>query len=159
MPPVYGAFSRSIIGNQRTVIPVPLNQKNNLYSLDFNQLESQITAKTKLLIVCHPHNPIGKIWTVNELIHLGDIYLKYNLLIISDKIPQDLIFNHRSQYRPFANIHPDYAEYSMICTSPSKSFNLLCPNKKYLAIDLTDFLSLMRMNLTTRFVFFILSQQ
>ncbi|QXX85166.1 pyridoxal phosphate-dependent aminotransferase (plasmid) [Providencia sp. R33] len=124
MPPVYGAFARSITANQRTVIPVPLNQKNNLYSLDFNQLESQITAKTKLLILCHPHNPVGKIWTVDELKHLGDICLKYNILIISDEIHQDLIFNHRSQYRPFASIHPDYAEYSMICTSPSKTFNL-----------------------------------
>ncbi|WP_350305837.1 MalY/PatB family protein [Photorhabdus viridis] len=124
MTPVYGAFSRSILANQRSAITVSLHNITGRYLLDFDELEESITVKTKMLILCNPHNPIGKIWSIDELNIIGNICLKHKIIIISDDIHQDLIFNNRSQYTPLAALHPYFSEICITCTSPSKTFNL-----------------------------------
>ena len=75
-----------------------------------------------MFILCNPHNPVGRVWTKEELIRLGDICLKHNVLVISDEIHSDFIFS--GEHRIFANLKREYADISMICTAPSKTFNI-----------------------------------
>jgi len=77
----------------------------------------------KLFILCNPHNPVGRIWTKDELIRLGDICLKHGVTVISDEIHADFVYaGHK--HLVFANVNPEYADMTITCTAPSKTFNL-----------------------------------
>ena len=122
--PVYYPFSQVIQGNQRKLINNPLLYQNNSYSIDFEDFEHKIiTEKVKLFVLCSPHNPVGRVWTKDELVRLGTICLKHDVIVISDEIHCDFTYPGY-QHTVFANISDDFANHSIICTAPSKTFNL-----------------------------------
>ena len=119
--PVYGAFANSILNNNRTVIENPLIEKSGDYFFDFEDLEKKINPKTKLLILCSPHNPIGRVWDKEELLTLASICLKHNVLVIADEIHCDLSFK---KHTPFASLSEKIAEQTITLLSPAKTFNI-----------------------------------
>ena len=124
MTPVYYPFHKAIEKNKRKVVSTELILSNGHYEINFEDLEEKVKLEsTKLLILCSPHNPVGRVWTEEELKKIGRICLENNVLIVSDEIHFDLImpgFKHTV----FANISEELANNSVICTAPSKTFNL-----------------------------------
>ncbi len=122
-PPVYYPFISSITNNDRRVIHNPLKLEDNRYVMDFDGLEKAIDSGTRLLVLCHPHNPVGRVWKSGELLELSEICKRHDLLIVSDEIHADLImpgFRHH----PLACLCPQLADRIITCTSPSKTFNI-----------------------------------
>ena len=121
--PVYYPFSEVISDNGRKVVSNDLVLKNNTYCIDFEDFENKIVKNNiKLFLFCSPHNPAGRVWTVEELRKIGDICLKHNVIIVSDEIHQDFVFC--GKHTVFANLGEKYQQNCIICTSPSKTFNL-----------------------------------
>ena len=138
--PVYYPFSSSIKNNGRMVVINELVIKDNHYEIDFKDLEEKCKQpRTKLFILCSPHNPVGRVWTKNELKKLGDICIDNNVLVIADEIHCDLIFEGH-KHIPFASISKKFADNSITCVAPSKTFNVaglkasnvIIPNKRIL---------------------------
>lgn len=124
MTPVYYPFYKSIESNKRRLIKNKLVLKNNHYEIDFEDLEEKAKKEsTKLLILCNPHNPVGRVWTEEELIKIGRICIDNDVLIVSDEIHFDLIMPEY-KHTVFANISEEFTKSSVICTAPSKTFNL-----------------------------------
>ncbi len=122
--PVYYPFSESIIRNERLLINNPLVYKDGKYTIDFVDFEEKIIEnKVKLFILCNPHNPVGRVWTKDELIKIGDICVKHNVLIVSDEIHADFIYPGYD-HTIFASLKPEFLECTISCTAPSKTFNL-----------------------------------
>ncbi len=122
--PVYYPFRKTILANHRRLINNELVYKDNKYTIDFEDFEAQILKyKVKLFILCNPHNPVGRVWTEEELIQLGDLCVKHHVYIVSDEIHSDFIYEGY-QHRVLANLKPEYAGFTITCTSPSKTFNL-----------------------------------
>lgn len=117
--PVYNNFKNIIDEKKRTCIEVPL-LINQEYSMNFELLRKKITSKTKVLILCNPHNPLGKVWKKEELLKLIELCKENNIFIISDEIHGDLSFE---RYYPLGSI-TDYKNIA-VCTSPSKAFNIV----------------------------------
>ncbi len=120
-PPVYHPFFSVIRQNHRQVIENPLVLDHGTYHMDLDLLAQQ-ARNARLLILCNPHNPIGRVWTNEELTQLGRICLDHGVTVISDDIHAD--FTWTSPYCPFAALHPDFAQNSITCLSPSKTFNI-----------------------------------
>ncbi|PLT29411.1 MalY/PatB family protein [Peribacillus deserti] len=120
--PVYHPFTKVIEMNGRTVVSNPLKEEDGRYVMDYHDLEEKIDDQVKLMILCSPHNPVGRVWTREELVQLGDICLKHNILMVSDEVHADLILE--GEHLTFASISEDFAQNSIICTAPSKTFNL-----------------------------------
>jgi cystathionine beta-lyase len=138
-PPVYYPFFRIIENNGCHVVNNPLKLSNRKYFMDYDDLERKIDdPRVKLLILCSPHNPVGRVWQKEELIILGEICLEHKIMVISDEIHADILFKGY-KHIPFASISPAFAHHSITCTAPSKTFNLaglqtstiIIPNKKY----------------------------
>lgn len=91
--------------------------------MNFEDLKKKITGRTKILILCNPHNPVGRVWSKEELIELGQICIEKNVLVVSDEIHFDLIYKG-NEHTVFASISEEFAQNSVICTAPSKSFNM-----------------------------------
>jgi cystathionine beta-lyase len=122
--PVYYPFFEVINDNNRVVVDVPLINLNNEFFLDFINIEKEIKNKNiKLMIFCSPHNPVGRVWSREELIRLGLICKKYNCIIISDEIHMDLVYKN-NKHEVFQNLQDDFKEFIITCTSASKTFNL-----------------------------------
>ena len=141
-PPVYYPFFRVIENNGCHVVNNPLKLSNKKYFMDWEDLESKVDdPRVKLLILCSPHNPVGRVWQKEELIILGEICLEHNIIVVSDEIHADILFEGY-KHLPFASISPAFAHHSITCTAPSKTFNLaglqtstiIIPNKKYYKI-------------------------
>ncbi len=122
--PVYYPFMRSIKNNGRIVINNPLKLEGNIYRIDFEDLEKKAgDPAARLLILCNPHNPVGRVWTGEELKRAGEICATHDVLVISDEIHCDLTFRgHR--HVPFGSISSEFLMKSITCTAPSKTFNL-----------------------------------
>ena len=122
--PVYYPFSEAIRDNERTLINNPLTLKDGRYMIDFEDFEAKIRDhQVKLFVLSNPHNPVGRVWSQEELSRLGDICLKYNVLVVADEIHADFTFpGHR--HIVFASIKPEFADLTITCTAPSKTFNL-----------------------------------
>jgi cystathionine beta-lyase len=121
--PVYYPFYDVIKMNGRVVVDNPLILENGRYSIDFDLLERQAQEGAKLLLLCSPHNPGGRVWTRDELQRIGEICLKHGVLVVADEIHHDLVFRgHR--HTPFASISEAFADISFTCIAPSKTFNL-----------------------------------
>jgi cystathionine beta-lyase len=121
--PVYPPFFRSIESNGAELLNNRLMYENGRYIIDFNDLEQKIRSGAKMLILCNPHNPVGRVWEREELIKIGELCLQYQVLVVSDEIHSDLIFSgHR--HIPFASLSEELAMNSIVCTAPSKTFNL-----------------------------------
>ncbi|WP_373899545.1 MalY/PatB family protein [Haloimpatiens sp. FM7315] len=121
--PVYYPFSNAIRNNGRSIVDNPLIYKNNTYVMDYEDLEKKITKRTKLLILCNPHNPVGRVWSKDELKKLGEICLKHNVLVVSDEIHFDLIYKG-NKHTVFSSISEEFSQNSIVCTAPSKTFNI-----------------------------------
>lgn len=122
--PVYYPFRESIELNQRNVVVNPLVYQEGAYHMDFDDFEQKIIDnKVRLFILCSPHNPVGRVWTEEELRTLGDICLKHHVLVVADEIHADFTYpGHK--HHVFANLDERYLDYTITCTSPSKTFNL-----------------------------------
>ncbi|MBC8258824.1 MAG: pyridoxal phosphate-dependent aminotransferase [SAR324 cluster bacterium] len=123
-PPVFFDFYDILNENNRCLVSNPLRLDNGRYSMDFGGLE-RLAAEpyTKMLYLCNPHNPVGRVWNRDELKQLGDICGCHNVLVVSDEIHGDITFNGHT-YTPFAALGPAYANNSITCLSPAKSFNI-----------------------------------
>lgn len=122
--PVYYPFTGVIEDNGRTLVNAPLVYENGAYSIDFEAFEQAIVENdVKLFLLCNPHNPGGRVWTAEELEHLGKICLAHGVLVCSDEIHMD--FSRAGyEHTVFANLSPELANIAITCTAPSKTFNL-----------------------------------
>lgn len=122
--PVYYPFSEVIEDNGRRIVSNTLVLgEDHKYHIDFEDFERQIKEnQIKLFFLCNPHNPVGRVWTTEELTRLGDICLKYQVTVVSDEIHSDFIF--RGRHQVFADLKREYADITVTCTAPSKTFNL-----------------------------------
>ena len=136
--PVYYPFSNAIISNGRRLVNNPLVMKDGRYEIDFADFEKKMTdEKVKLFILCSPHNPGGRVWTKEELLRMSEICLKHGVLVVSDEIHSDIVFSPHT-HTVYANLSEEAAQNCIICTSPSKTFNLaglqfsniIIPNEK-----------------------------
>ncbi len=121
--PVYYPFFRAIKNNGCEIVHNQLHLENGKYTMNLEDLEKKFDGRTKLLILCSPHNPVGRVWTEEELKALGNLCLDHNVLVVSDEIHSDLVYKEY-KHTPFASISDEFAQHSIICTSPSKTFNL-----------------------------------
>jgi cysteine-S-conjugate beta-lyase len=122
-PPVYFPFFDCVKGTRRKVVENPLKLKNNRYTFNLEDLKSKAGTKPKMLLLCNPQNPGGMVWTRDELQELTDFCLNNNILIVSDEIHSDLVFEgHR--HIPLSTLSDEVAANSVICMAPSKSFNV-----------------------------------
>jgi cystathionine beta-lyase len=123
-PPVYMPFLDTVANNGRQLAFNPLKTDGYRYSMDFEDLERLARdSRTRMLILCSPHNPVGRVWTRDELLRLGDICLKNNVLIVSDEIHCDLVFSGH-QHLPIASLSPELAHNTVTLTAPTKTFNI-----------------------------------
>ena len=123
-PPVFFDFFDILRENSRTLIINPLILENGRYRMDVSDLEQKASnPRTKMIYLCNPHNPVGRVWTVEELKALGDICAHHNVLVVSDEIHGDITFSGR-KYTPFSSLGPEYAGNCIACLSPAKSFNI-----------------------------------
>ena len=122
--PVYYPFSGVIKGNGRVVVSNTLIYgEDRRYHIDFDDFEKKIVDENiKLFFLCSPHNPVGRVWTKEELIQLGDICYRHHVIVVSDEIHADFVFNGKHQV--FAGLKKEYEEITITCTAPSKTFNL-----------------------------------
>ena len=122
--PVYYPFSEMIIANNRKLVNSPLVLKDGRYEIDFEDFEKKIVKNNvKLFILCSPHNPVGRVWSVEELKKIGDICIKHDVVIFSDEIHADFVYEP-NKHHVFASLGESYAANSVIATAPSKSFNI-----------------------------------
>lgn len=123
-PPVYYPFYGAVENNGAEVVRNPLVYEDGRYRMDFHDLENKCkNPKVKLAILCSPHNPVGRVWTRDELARFGEICIENDVLVISDEIHADLIYKGQA-FTPFANVNDIFSLNSVTCTSPSKTFNL-----------------------------------
>lgn len=122
--PVYNCFFSSIRNNGCEISRNPLLREGLSYRMDFEDLEEKASDPTaKLLLLCNPHNPAGRVWTREELLRLNDICRRNGVMVISDEIHGELVFPPY-RYIPFASISRECQENSIVCSSPSKAFNI-----------------------------------
>ncbi len=122
-PPVYHPFIHVVEKNNRTLVYNPLKELDGRFEMDFEDLERKITPKTKLLILCNPHNPGGRVWSRETLIRLADICAAHNITVISDEIHSDMALRN-CKHVPFASVSDKAAEISVTFMAPSKTFNM-----------------------------------
>jgi len=122
--PVYYPFSDSVLANGRKLVVSELIYSGGKYSIDFKDFEEKIVKeRVKLFILCSPHNPVGRVWTLEELSAIGEICLKHGVKVVSDEIHADFVYpGYRHQV--FAAISPELSDITVTCTAPTKTFNL-----------------------------------
>lgn len=124
LTPVYNIFFNSILNNGRNVLESRLRYDGSEYQIDFADLEKKLSnPQTTLMILCNPHNPIGKIWDKKTLKRIGDLCSKYHVLVLSDEIHCDLT-EPGWEYTPFASVSDNCRRNSITCVAPTKTFNL-----------------------------------
>lgn len=122
--PVYYPFEETIILNKRNLIINYLVYRDGKYQIDFEDFENQIIeGKVKLFLLCNPHNPVGRVWTKEELTRMGDICLRHQVFVVSDEIHCDFTYPGYT-HTVFAGISEAFADQTITCTAPSKTFNL-----------------------------------
>ena len=144
--PVYYPFFPAVTSSGCQIVNNQLKLINGRYEMDYEDLEHQFHARIgmlpvpnriKAVMLCNPHNPVGRLWSKEELTKLGDIAIKHGVVVISDEIHCELLFKDH-QHTPFASISEEFEQNSIVCMSPSKTFNLaglevssiIIPNKK-----------------------------
>ncbi|MBR0225579.1 MAG: pyridoxal phosphate-dependent aminotransferase [Thermoguttaceae bacterium] len=122
--PVYPPFAAVVRKNRRELVSSDLKQDDQgVYHIDFEDFERKVVEKNvKLFILCSPHNPVGRVWTRDELTRLGEICVRHGVLVVSDEIHHDFVF--KGVHTVFETIKPEFAENCVTCTAPSKTFNL-----------------------------------
>lgn len=122
--PVYYPFSEVIRDNDRVIVSSDLILgEDNRYHIDLEDFEKQIVDHdVKLFLLCNPHNPSGRVFTKEELTGMGDLCVKYGVKVVSDEIHNDFVF--QGEHTVFASVKKEYEDLCVVCTSPSKTFNL-----------------------------------
>ena len=121
--PVYYPFEAAVKQTGRKLLVNELVYSDGKYGIDFEDFEKK-AEQAELFVLCNPHNPVGRVWTSDELMQMGEICLKHKVLIISDEIHQDFIFQGH-KHIVFSKLDLRFAEITITCTSPSKTFNLV----------------------------------
>lgn len=121
--PVYSPFFDVVSNNNRELLLNPLKLVDGKYGMDYENLENAAKSGAKMLLLCNPHNPVGRVWTKEELKKVGDICLKYGVKVISDEIHSDLIYKGY-KHTPFGMISDEFFKNSITCSAPSKTFNI-----------------------------------
>lgn len=124
--PVYNIFYNSIVNNGRHVLSSDLvyDQKAHQYQIDWDDLDAKLAEPlTTMMILCNPHNPIGKVWTKAELIKINQLCLKHSVTLLSDEIHGDLVFKG-ADYTPVFSLPNELLQNVIVCVSPSKTFNV-----------------------------------
>ena len=121
--PVYFPFYTSVTNNDRHLVKNTLIEKDGYYTMDFEALEASIDDNTKLFLLCSPHNPVGRVWTENELLKLGEICIKHDLLILADEIHSDLVYKG-FKHLPLSGVSKALEERTITCYGPGKTFNM-----------------------------------
>lgn len=122
--PVYNIFFNSIVNNGRNIVENKLLYDGKEYSIDFEDLENKLSdPQTTMMILCNPHNPIGKIWDKETLKRIGELCFKHHVIVLSDEIHCDLT-DTRHEYIPFASVSEICANNSITCIAPTKTFNI-----------------------------------
>lgn len=122
--PVYNIFFNSILNNGRKVLESPLLYDGEKYEIDFVDLEAKMAdPQTTLMILCNPHNPVGKIWNREELAKIGELAKKHHVVVLTDEIHCDLT-DPGYEYIPFASVNETCAFNCVMCIAPTKTFNL-----------------------------------
>ncbi len=123
-PPVFFDFFDVLEENHREIVLNPLIYDQGCYRIDFEDLENKASnPKTKMIYLCNPHNPVGRVWTEQELRTLGDICNRHSVLVVTDEMHGDLVFGEH-KYTPFASLGEEYAANCISCISPAKTFNI-----------------------------------
>jgi cystathionine beta-lyase len=122
--PVYPPFLSAPGNSRRNLIKVPLWEDENRWGFDFDRLENAITPETRLFLLCNPHNPVGRVFTHDELETLAAICEKHNMVICSDEIHCGLLLDNDKTHIPIATLAPEVAKQTITLMSPSKTFNL-----------------------------------
>lgn len=124
LTPVYGPFGAAIKSNNRIIAECPLTYHGDRYTVDFAAFEETIVRENvKLFLLCSPHNPIGRVWTKDELTRMGEICIAHGVVVIADEIHSDFVYPGY-EHTNFATISEAFAANSVTCTAPSKTFNL-----------------------------------
>ena len=133
--PVYPPFARSVKLNNRRLITNSLVEQDGLFQIDFEQLEQDIVDnEVKIYVLCNPHNPGGRVWEEDVLEKIGRLCQKYDVLVVSDEIHQDLtLFGHKHQ--SFNTVSPDFKDFSLILASATKTFNIAGTKNSYAVIE------------------------
>ena len=122
--PVYNCFFSSIRNNGCEIASSPLIYENQTFRTDFEDLERQAAdERVKMMLLCNPHNPAGRVWTREELTRIGEICLRHGVTVVSDEIHCELVAPGYV-YTPFASLSKEFEQHSVTCMSPSKSFNI-----------------------------------
>ena len=122
--PVYHPFKSSIEANGRRLVTNSLVYANGQYQIDVHDFEHQIVRhKVKLFILCSPHNPVGRVWTKDELTQMGELCQKHGVFVVSDEVHCDFVYEGHV-HTVFGTVNETFLHHAMICTSPSKTFNL-----------------------------------
>ena len=122
--PCYNAFFPAIRNNKCVEVHNPLRYEGGRYSIDFDDLERKAAdPRAKVLLLCNPHNPAGRVWTREELTRIGDICLRSGVFVISDEIHCELTYPGHD-YTPWATLAPEMVRHSVSCISPTKAFNI-----------------------------------
>ncbi|MGB1090903.1 MAG: MalY/PatB family protein [Oceanobacter sp.] len=122
--PVYHCFFSSIRSADARIVQNPLKLTNDRYQIDFNDLEQKAAdASVKVMLLCHPHNPSGRVWTQEELVRIGEICQRNDVLVVSDEIHCDLLFPGET-HLPYAKAAAEHLNNSITLQAPGKSFNL-----------------------------------
>ena len=159
-PPVYYPFFNSIAKNGRVIVHNQLVEVDGKYEMDWEDLESKFTEKTKLFILCNPHNPGGRVWTRTELEKLAGICEKHNVLVVSDEIHADMILSGNTPHTPFATVSEWAENHSITYMAMTKVFNMpalisslfIVPNRE-LFNQLNDYLGVSEQNQGNIFAF------
>lgn len=122
--PVYNCFFSSIRNNGCEIVSNPLRRTADTYEMDFDALERcAADPRTKVMLLCNPHNPAGRVWTPDELTRLGNICLRNGVTVVSDEIHCELVYQG-FRYTPFVSLSDAFLHRSVTCVSPSKAFNI-----------------------------------
>lgn len=122
--PVYNCFFSSIRNNGCELITNPLVYVDNTYHIDYDDLERKVSdERVKIMLLCNPHNPAGRVWTRTELKRIGEICIRHGVTVVSDEIHCELVLPGYT-YTPFASISDEFLSHSVTCVSPSKAFNI-----------------------------------
>ena len=121
--PVYYPFARSVRTSGRTLLDNPLIQKDGRYQMDLDGLRAQLDDSVKMILLCSPHNPVGRVWSREELMELADLCLEHHILMVSDEVHADLLFEG-SKHTCFPTLSAEVEKNTILCTGASKTFNL-----------------------------------
>lgn len=121
--PVYHPFFTVIEGNERVKVENRLIQGKDSYEIDFKDLEEKLSQGVKMMILCNPHNPVGRVFKKEELIRIGEICKRHNVIIVSDEIHSDIIYKGH-KHIPIASLSKEFSDITITCIAASKTFNV-----------------------------------